>query len=401
MIWHILLIFAIELQEISLIFAPKFNEKEMKYAFFWSIILCLMVCGCNSQGQPHTEAEEEHHEDGVIEFSIEKQKAIGLQTETLSPSAFRDAFRVSGQVRESQGDEMAVVAKSSGVLRFTRDHMSDGSPVKQGETLGYITADGIAGGDEVAQNAVELERTRQAFERAERLVKEGIVSRKEFEEAEAAYKQARLRSRGDGQKGGSSVTSPITGFIRSIVVKQGEYVELGSVVAYVTKSCDLQLSAEVPEKYFSRMKDITGANFCMSYAPDVVYNTEALNGHIVGIGRRAAEGSAYIPVTFEFENKGDIVPGSFADIWLLGTERENVISVPVSALTEEQGFYYIYVQGEHDDDFEKREVVLGARNGERTEILSGVKAGEKVVTQGAYQLKLASASNAIPETHQH
>ena len=373
----------------------------MRYVFLGSIIMCLMVCGCGSQEQSHKESEEEHHEDGVIEFSVEKQKAIGLKMETLKPGAFRDAFRVSGQVRESQGDEMAVVAKSSGVLRFTRDHMSDGSPVRQGETLGYISADGIAGGDEVAQNAVELERTRQAFERAERLVKEGIVSRKEFEEVEAAYKQARLRSSSGGKKGGSSVTSPLTGFIRNIVAKQGEYVELGSVVAYVTKSCDLQLAAEVPEKYFSRMKDITGANFCMSYAPDVVYNTKALNGHIVGIGRRAAEGSAYIPVTFEFENKGDIVPGSFADIWLLGTERKDVISVPVSAITEEQGLYYVYVQGDHEDDFEKREVVLGAGNGERTEILSGVKAGEKVVTQGVYQLKLASASNAIPETHHH
>ena len=373
----------------------------MKYAFLMGMMTYLTVCGCNSQGQPHTEAEENHHEDGVIEFSEEKQKAIGLQTETLSPSSFRNAFRVSGQVRESQGDEMAIVAKSSGVLRFTRDHMSDGSPVKQGEQLGYINADGIAGGDEVAQNAVELERTRQAFERTERLVNEGIVSRKEYEEAEAAYKQALLRSRGGSQKGGSSVTSPLTGFIRSIIVKQGEYVEVGNVVAYVTKSCDLQLCAEVPEKYFSRMKEITGANFYMSYAPDVVYSTEALNGHIVGIGRRAAEGSAYIPVTFEFENKGNIVPGSFADIWLLGTQRENVISVPVSALTEEQGLYYIYVQGEHAEDFEKREVVLGDSNGERTEILSGVKAGERVVTQGAYQLKLASVSSAIPETHQH
>lgn len=373
----------------------------MNYSFGIGVLLCIVICACDGNQRAHEEAKEEHHEDGVIEFSVEKQKAIGLKTETLQLGIFRDAFRVSGQVRESQGDEAAVVAKSSGVLRFSRDHMSDGSPVRQGEVLGYITAEGIAGGDEVAQNAVELERSRQAFERSSRLLKEGIVSRKEYEEAEAAYKQARLRSQGGSQKGGSSVTSPLTGYIRNIVVKQGEYVSLGSVVAYVTKSCDLQLCAEVPEKYFARMREITGANFTMSYAPDVVYSTEALNGHIVGIGRRAADGSAYIPVTFEFENKGDIVPGSFADIWLLGTERENVLSIPVSALTEEQGLYYIYVQGNHADDFEKRQVSLGTSNGDRTEILNGVKAGEKVVTQGVYQLKVASASSVIPETHHH
>ena len=57
----------------------------------------------------------------------------------------------------------------------------------------------------------------------------------------------------------------------------------------------------------------------------------------------------------------------------------------------------------HDEEgYKKQEVTLGADNGKSVQILSGVKAGDRVVTQGAYQVKLASASNAIPaHSHEH
>ena len=52
--------------------------------------------------------------------------------------------------------------------------------------------------------------------------------------------------------------------------------------------------------------------------------------------------------------------------------------------------------------YKKQEVTLGADNGKEVQILSGLKAGDKVVTKGAYQVKLASASNAIPaHSHEH
>lgn len=359
----------------------------------------------------HKEHHEGHdHEDGVIEFGEAQRKAAGLQTMTLKPSDFQEAIRVSGQVTEAQGDEAAVVAKSAGVLSFTRDHLSEGASIRQGEVFAKVSAQGIVGGDAVAQNSVAYERAKSAYERAERLVGEGIVSKAEYEQAKAEYEQARLslgahsdKSASDKEyKGkGTYVSSPITGYVKRVLVKQGEYVELGQLIATVTKNCDLQLRAEVPEKFFAQMNDIEGANFAMSYDMENVRSIKDLNGHLVSMGRSATEGSAYIPVTFEFENHGDIVPGSFADIWLLSRVRSNVLSVPVKAITEEQGLYFVYVQGHDEDEYEKREVKLGGSNGERTEVLSGLKAGEKVVVSGVYQLKIAAASGAIPEAHSH
>ena len=125
---------------------------------------------------------------------------------------------------------------------------------------------------------------------------------------------------------------------------------------------------------------------------------------------------------------GDIIAGSFVEVYLLLKQKQNVITVPNTSLTEEQGLYYVYVKKhnhnheahedhEHEDHdheahegyehkgkegiFEKREVKIGQTEGVRTEILSGLKAGECIVTEGAYQVKLAASSSAIPEGHNH
>ena len=80
--------------------------------------------------------------------------------------------------------------------------------------------------------------------------------------------------------------------------------------------------------------------------------------------------------------------------------KENVLSVPVSALTEEQGLNFVYIQIE-DEAFKKQEVTVGQNNGIRAEIVKGLKSGDKVVTNGVTQVKLAASSSAIPDGHNH
>ena len=88
-------------------------------------------------------------------------------------------------------------------------------------------------------------------------------------------------------------------------------------------------------------------------------------------------------------------------MYLLTNKRTGVISLPVSAITEEQGLNFVYIR-QDADCYTKREVKLGESDGERVEICSGLKAGENVVTRGAVHIKLASASNAITaHTHNH
>ena len=75
--------------------------------------------------------------------------------------------------------------------------------------------------------------------------------------------------------------------------------------------------------------------------------------------------------------------------------------MPRTALTEEQGSFFVYLQV-HDDCYKKQLVNIGADNGEQVQILSGIHAGDRVVVNGAYQVKLAGATNAIPaHSHEH
>jgi multidrug efflux pump subunit AcrA (membrane-fusion protein) len=72
-----------------------------------------------------------------------------------------------------------------------------------------------------------------------------------------------------------------------------------------------------------------------------------------------------------------------------------------SALIEEQGNFYVYVQTA-GESFQKREVKTGKRDGEKVQILSGVQPGERVVTKGGHQIRLSSLSGALPaHGHEH
>ena len=360
------------------------------------------IHGGHSHGHEDGDEHDHDHEDGVIVFSEQQAEMAGLETETLALGTFAEVIRVSGQVSAAQGDEAAIVARTSGIVNYTRDHLSEGSEVRNGEVIARISAENIAGGDVIAQSNLALATAKAAFERAQRLIADSIISQKEFEKAQLEYESARLAANaGNGGKGGASVASPLKGFIKQVLVKQGEYVEAGQIIATVTKSCNLQLRAEVPERHFSSLTKVRSANFKMGY-DDVARSLDELNGHLVAIGKIADEGSAYIPVTFEFSNTGSVVPGSFADIWLIMQNRDNVLSIPVSALSEAQGVYYAYIQHADDDDhFERRELRIGASDGLRVEVLSGLSAGEKVVVKGVSQVKMAGATGVIPDAHNH
>lgn len=360
------------------------------------------IHGGHSHGHEDGDEHDHDNEDGVIVFSEQQAEMAGLETETLALGTFAEVIRVSGQVSAAQGDEAAIVARTSGIVNYTRDHLSEGSEVRNGEVIARVSAEGIAGGDVIAQSNLALATAKAAYERAQRLISDSIISQKEFEKAQLEYESARLAANaGNGGKGGASVASPLKGFIKQVLVKQGEYVEAGQIIATVTKSCNLQLRAEVPERHFSSLTKIRSANFKMGY-DDIARSLDELGGHLVAIGKIADEGSAYIPVTFEFTNTGSVVPGSFADIWLIMQNRENVLTIPVSALSEAQGVFYAYIQHDDDDDhFERRELRIGSSDGLRVEVLSGLAEGEKVVIKGVSQVKMAGATGVIPDAHNH
>ena len=80
---------------------------------------------------------------------------------------------------------------------------------------------------------------------------------------------------------------------------------------------------------------------------------------------------------------------------------KDVLTIPYSALLEEQGHYYAFVQTS-GEGFEKRELELGINDGIDIQVISGIKENERVVSKGAYQIKLATMSGKMPaHGHEH
>jgi multidrug efflux pump subunit AcrA (membrane-fusion protein) len=128
---------------------------------------------------------------------------------------------------------------------------------------------------------------------------------------------------------------------------------------------------------------------------------EAMGGKLVAKGSAVSADNQFIPVSFEFPNKGSFVAGTFAEVFLHTTPLADQIVIPVSALMEEQGNYYVYVQlaGE---SFLKKPVTIGFIDGLFVNIAAGLKAGDRVVTRGVIFIKASSQMTGTPSHgHEH
>ncbi|MDO8833976.1 MAG: hypothetical protein Q7V01_00190, partial [Vicinamibacterales bacterium] len=108
---------------------------------------------------------------------------------------------------------------------------------------------------------------------------------------------------------------------------------------------------------------------------------------------------AYLPVFFEIDNPGSLASGLFAEIYLESKLSQEVLSIPISALIESEGHFHVYVQVD-GEGYTSRDVIIGNNNGINVIVLEGIEAGERVVTKGAYRIKLASLAGKLP-SHGH
>ncbi|MFV0581486.1 MAG: efflux RND transporter periplasmic adaptor subunit [Parabacteroides gordonii] len=381
-------------------------------------VLCAYVLAGCSGGHDHDHEGHDHEHEGhdhgkeaattaahsnEIIFKEELAKAVGLQTKVVEPAPFTDVIKTSGSILAAQGDETTVVATVPGIVTFGNLSFVDGAAVRKGQAILSLASNTLSDGNVAARAKYAYENAKKEYERMEQLVGDKIVSAKDFEQARLNYENAKVAYEavaGKQTANGVSVVSPMNGYLKNLQVKEGDYVAVGQPLATISQNSRLVLRAEVSEKYYQYLPAVQSANFRTPY-DDKVYKLSDLHGRMLSFGKASDANSFYIPVTFEFDNKGAVIPGSFVEIYLLTSPMEEVLSVPVSSLIEEQGVYSVFIRLD-EEGYQKREVKLGANNGSEVQILSGLKPGENVVTQGAYQIKLASASNAIPaHTHNH
>lgn len=387
-----------------------------KGLFIASVLGLTLLASCNEHGADghasDSHAAEEHKEDGghegegahgsEIELSAEQAKAAGVVAEKVKPGTFHAVIPTSGSIRAASGDESAVVATISGVVRLTRP-VTEGMRVGRGQTLFSISSERLQDGDPADRAFVAYEAAKKEYDRAKALVEDKIVTEKDFNTIRENYEMARIAymAVAQGRRGGGvAVEAPREGYVTACLVKDGDYVAVGQPLLTTTRNRRMNLVADVPARYAGSLTDIKSAKFRPSFGGDV-HDIGMLGGKLLAYGRTSAATSSFVPVTFEFDRAAGLMPGMSVEVWLLAGARDNIVTLPVAAITEEQGAKFVYVKV-GDTHYEKREVATGGTDGERVEIKSGLKGGETVVTQGAIHVKLAAASNAIPvHSHSH
>ena len=357
--------------------------------------------GHNHEADEHGHDADEHAgHSAEITFTEAQAKAAGLRLVTVEPGEFAEVVEVTGRLLPAQGDEATVAATMAGIVSQATKSLTDGAAVRQGQQLFVINASAMADGNPAAAARAELEAARKALARAEQLAAEKLLPQRELDEARSRYRTAEAAARSLGNESRTrAVAAPFTGYMKEVMVRPGDYVQPGQPMATVTQSQRLQLSADLPERHFALLTQIQDATFRLSYEPEgTAHCVSEMGGKLVSKGKASSATGFSVPVTFELPNRGRLVSGSFAQVYLQGAARKGVITVPNEALTEAQGLFFVYVQI-HPERYQRQEVTVGATDGRRTEIRSGLTAGQRVVAQGATQVRLAANATVIPEGH--
>ena len=297
-----------------------------------------------------------------------------------------------GEIVPVDGAMVEVAAAVSGLaeVELNRSAPSIGQQVHSGDVLAVLSpATGESGYPHVRARAVRLEKEAA---RAERLYAAGAIATKRLEEArhDLEIAQAELAAMGGSTDGDYRyrLRSPISGIIAERRLTPGRRVEAGDTLFTVIDPHTVWLRVRMSAADVSGVKASTLATFKVEGDSRVHATSE-----LVSIGSVIDPETRTLPVVFAIDNgEGTFKIGQMGRAFVPAGKPLQGVVIPTRAILDDGGIPVAYVQ-KAGETFERRILKLGGENGTRALVLAGIKAGEMVVTEGAYQVRLASLSN--------
>jgi RND family efflux transporter MFP subunit len=304
-----------------------------------------------------------------------------------------------------------------------------GEKVEAGQTLALIqptfsdmAARFVEAEGEVVRAKLALEQAEVALKRTEKLAKVEAKSGRDLQDAEFALKTAQAKydaalmiqgtyrqasTNLGSQNAGSSqpaieLRSPIAGIlINQSGAAVGEYIPAEKAVFTVLDATSVFIEAQVPESSVKRLGTTKAASYEVpGETGQFIPITSDGTGRLVFAGIQVDAARRTVPLIYEAKNTDTrLRVGQSVNLFVETARAEDTLAIPSAAIVEEDGRPIAFVQlgGE---TFEKRDLTIGIRDGNWVQVLSGIKEGERVVTKGAYAVRLASVSSAIP-AHGH
>jgi membrane fusion protein, heavy metal efflux system len=392
----------------------------MKYTALLASFL-LILTGCSRQKtQQAAEPHDEHKED-TVEIGLEAQKHIGLQVAPVAVTQMTEYLQVTGTVQPIDSKIVHIRALARG--RLTEIFVRLGDRVRAGQELARMdNIEASEAASELASARAELQRLRvqlaaqsRQTDRQRRLSEIGAAPVKEYEAVRAEQRGteelirsqestiaglvARLRRLGAADSATSGTVStpvraPFAGVITKTEAAPGTVVDSEDNLFTVADISQVWVQAEVYEKDLGRVRLGQPAFIRVDTYAEVRFS-----GKVTYISDILDPQTRTARVRCEVANPdARLKLDMFATVELPTTFSRTAVNVPASAIQQLDNKNVVFVRTSQTK-FEVRGVELGTQVKEQVEIISGLKEGEPVVTQGAFHLKSVLAGKELGEDH--
>ncbi|MGI8783456.1 MAG: efflux RND transporter periplasmic adaptor subunit [Acidobacteriota bacterium] len=386
---------------------------------------------------------------GTVQFLMEQQWLIRMKLAQVEQRTVARQITTTGRVVPAANSHAVIAPPVGGIIAGTQ-LARIGQRVLKGQTLATVqqTASSAeqaqvraAAAQVQSQNAqvaienarleaerrtaagdvesarLRLELAQKEADRARRLYDQKAFALRQLQSAEterdaasAAYKAAAERSAalaaarpvapssaGVGSANASYVVrAPLSGYVTKVNKSIGEQVAPGEAILEVSSLETVWVEAPIFERDLGRLGRNAAASFTTA-----AYPGREFRGRVVDLGAVIDERTRAATVIFEVPNAGHSLRiGMQADVRLDAGQSVTAMMIPKEAVLDNEGkkIVYVLLSGE---EFQRREVALGDEYGDQVAVLSGLRSGERVVTQGAYQLRLQELRPAATGAHSH
>jgi cobalt-zinc-cadmium efflux system membrane fusion protein len=380
-----------------------------------TLALSLMGCGKSSEEKQDAKPVQSSAAVGAepssahsLRIKFEMLRDIRVTTAPVEVRAGGEGVQLLGELKVNEGRYAEVgtpiACRVVSVLVAPAQVVRKGQElaVLQSVDIGKVRAESIT-----AQTRLDL--AKKILERKRSLAAENIVPAREVQEAEASVAtadaevraaRAGLRALGASDESSDSselvLRSPIAGTVIERTALQGQMADPAQPLFRIGDMSRLWLVVHAFERDAVRLTLGSTARVSFAALPG-----RAFTGNVTLIGKQVDASSRTIPVRIEVTNSDQLLrPGMSATAWVpVGKSSETVIAVPVAALQRIENEWLVFLPT-GKTTFEMRPVGRGRDLGTEIEIVSGLKAGERVVVEGAFLLK-AEAEKARSEGSEH
>lgn len=300
---------------------------------------------------------------------------MGVEGRILKAEKFAENLTLSGTLEANE--EIELRSEVSGIVESI--NFEEGKKVSKGQVLFRVNDIELRAQLSKVKTAQQLASENQR--RAKLLLDKQAISQEEFDVSNADFESARAES--DliaAQLSKTTVRAPFSGTIGLRSISEGTYVTPLTPIARLVNTNQLKLTFAIPEKYVSRMKVGTILTFTTSNSKEEHTATIYAIEPQVDIATRTLKMRAIA------ENKeGKLYPGTFANVTLPLETVDDALLVPTEALIPIQNGKKIFIveNGQAKDV----EVETGARTDSSVRVLSGIKAGDTILTTGVMSLR--------------